>query len=226
MNKKLSGVFLVLLFLLSFSSLSFANAVFKIDASNYTLGIGDTEVIRLYASIEEQTSGQNGINLWQLDLFVDVGGVVSVTDVEILQPAVPQLDPLIPSYVSINSLLSGNVLGMSGAALDPPKGSGVGVGGFTLLANITIEGLVPGQVTYDMGGDTLGFNAYLRDFDWGLWEDLPGTNVYDSTYDAPYIAVFQEGNNVFEVVPEPSSLVIMTIMAGLALRRRKTGVVR
>ena len=205
-----------------FNSVSFANAVFKMTATRNILEVGETATIGLWANIEEQTTGLNGINLWQLDMVVDVGNVVTVVDVSLIAPS-PR-DTFMPEYVGINTPDSGNLLGVGASVFEAPKDSGVGVGEFSLLANITIQAIGLGEVTYSLGGDTLGFNAYLRDFDWGNWQDPSGTSVYDSTYAAPYRAVFQSGNNVFTVVPEPGSLAIMAVMAGFALRRRRVSI--
>jgi hypothetical protein len=95
----------------------------------------------------------------------------------------------------------------------------VGVGGFTLLANITIQAVGAGEVTYDLTGDTAGFYVWLRDY----FVTGPTGNEYDATFDAPYKAVFQPGDNVFTVVPEPGSFVLLATMAGLALRRWRLG---
>ena len=216
MSRKLRSVVLVTLVLLFFNNISSANLVFQMTASNTTLGFGDSETIGLWAWAQEAT-GMNGLNLWQLDMVVDVPGVVKVTNVEILQPT--PLDPYIPSG-TVDSL--GNVFGLGGGVLSAPQDSSVGVGGFTLMANITIEAIGAGVVEYDLAGDTQGFYGHLRDFDWMSWID-PGGTVYDFTYDAPYKAVFEGGDNIFAVVPEPASLVIMAVMAGLALRNRKIG---
>lgn len=218
MNKKLWGAFLVLLFLLSFNSVSLANLIFKMEADKYTLGIGDTAIIGISAKIEEEPSGTNGINLWQLDMIADYDKV-TVTDVEVVEPS--PLDPLLGEYVYVNRdpadpenvVFDGNILGLGGGLDGAFAPTTVGVGGFTLLANITIQGLSLGTVEYSLtDAYTTGFYAYLADM---TYYDIDNGDI-----------TFQQGNNVFEVVPEPSSLVIMTIMAGLALRRRKTSVVR
>ena len=161
MNSALRCSFFGLLaFLAFFNTNASANLVFTMTASQNTLEVSETAVIGLWGEVEEQATGLNGINLWQLDMVVDTDNVIQVTNVEILQPAGDEgLDPFVPEYIYINDEngdFFGDVLGMGGAALNPPSPSSVGVGGPTLLANITIEAIGVGQATYDLAGDTAG----------------------------------------------------------------------
>jgi len=220
-EKKLTQIslFVSLLLLFSLNGESFANAVFKLTASQNTLGVSDTAVIGLWANIEEQSSGLNGINVWQLDMRVDVDDVISVTDVQVLQPA--PLDPMLPEYGSINSTFDGNVLGIGGGVMSAPQDSSVGVGGFTLLANITVQAIGVGQTTYSLNGDTAGFYVWLRDY-FAMGDPQ---SDYNASYASPYKAVFEptpDNAHVFTVVPEPGTFILLGCMALAASSRRKT----
>jgi hypothetical protein len=109
------------------------------------------------------------------------------------------------------------VLGLGATLATTPDDSDTGVGGFTLLVEVTIEGIAPGTVEYnlvdalELGG---GFYGVLRDY----FEEGPAGNYYD-IMDGNL--QFVSGNNVFTVVPEPGSLLIMAFITGLALRNRR-----
>jgi len=219
-GKNLARVLLfVSLLLLPFCGESFANAVFKLTASQNTLEVFDTAVIGLWANVEEQSSGLNGINVWQLDMRVDVDDVISVTDVQVLQPA--PLDPMLPEYTSINSTFDGNVLGIGGGIMNAPQNSGVGVGGFTLLANITVQAIGQGQTIYSLDGGTAGFYVWLRDY----FATGDPQSAYDATYASPYKAVFEptpDDSHIFTVVPEPGTFILLACMTAIASSRRRT----
>jgi len=199
--------------LLCLNSISFANLLFKMTADKYTLTVGQEATIDIWAKAEGAT-GLNGLDVWQLDMVVDTGNKVAVKTVganaiiTLIAPA-----PMYPlsGWTSVNSLLSGNVLGIRAYTLTTPQNSTTGVGNFSLLAEITIVALNEGTVTYNLiSAGTTGFYGMLAD-----------STYYDVGNAAPYAAVFQQGNNVFTVAPEPASIMIMTVMAGLALRSRR-----
>lgn len=225
MKRKVFFVFLVISFLPFFNVVSSANIIFKMQATKSTLTLNETAVFGLYASIEEETTGLNGINLWQLDMIVNTKDVITVTNIEMLEPY-PLDDDYFPYYLHLNkdplntaNSFSGNMLGlgsgMDGAFDDSPAG----VGGFTLMANITIQAVGLGTTTYDIvdTGRT-GVYAYLAD-----------ASLYDIVQANPWSIKFYDktastGNNIFTVVPEPSSLILLASMAGMALYRRRVGV--
>ena len=206
-SRKLRSILLIVLVLLFFNNISSANLVFQMTASDTTLVLGEPATIGIWAEAEEAV-GMNGINIWQLDLVVDFDNVIMVTDVDVLEPA--PLDPFLPEYVSINTDFNGNVYGLGGGLDGAYDDSSVGVGGLTLLANITIEAIGVGVAEYEFTdiGST-GFYAYLRDQD---YYDIDLNNID-----------ILPGNTIFMVTPEPASLVIMAVMAGMALRSRKIG---
>jgi len=196
-----------------FNAVSFAGLLFQITATKNTLTPGEEATISIWAYIEEELEEGNGLNVWQLDMAVNTDGVVQVSADPVLIAPTP-IDPA-SGWLSLNTDSTGNVYGL-GVFTPGPQDSDTGVGGFSLLAQVTIEaiGAVGEQVTYELTDytHTTGFWGALRD------DTMMPSYVY------PDNVQFLPGNNVFTVVPEPGSLLIMALMAGLALRSRKLGV--
>jgi len=231
-KSKLKLVCFAVLALHFFNAVSFANLLFQMTATQNTLTVGEEATIGIWANIEEEPNGLNGLNLWQLDMVADVPDVVKVktdgtipgTEIDFIAPS-PQ-DPDGTGWASVNqdvndNVFEGNVLGLGATLATMPDDSDTGIGGFTLLVEVTIEGIASGTVEYDlvdaleMGG---GFYGVLRDYfeeEEGNYYDIMDGNLQ-----------FVPGNNVFTVVPEPGSLLIMALMAGLALKSRKLGIGR
>lgn len=231
-KSKLKLVCFAVLALHFFNAVSFANLLFQMTATQNTLTVGEEATIGIWANIEEEPNGLNGLNLWQLDMVADVPDVVKVktdgtipgTEIDFIAPS-PQ-DPDGTGWASVNqdldtNVFEGNVLGLGATLATMPDDSDTGVGGYTLLVEVTIEGIASGTVEYDlvdaleMGG---GFYGVLRDYfeeEEGNYYDIMDGNLQ-----------FVPGNNVFTVVPEPGSLLIMALMAGLALKSRKLGIGR
>lgn len=211
-NNKASFVFLVILLLLFFNGASSASLVFRMTATDNTLIVGQEATIGIWAYAEE-AAGLNGLNVWQFDMVVDTSNVIAVktdggTAIDLIAPS--PMDETMPGWSSVNSLLSGNVLELGAVTLDSPQDSDTGVGDFSLLAEITIVAIGQGQATYDLiDNGTAGFYGILRD---GGYYDINIANLE-----------FRPGSNVFTVIPEPASLVIMAIMTGFALRSRRAG---
>jgi hypothetical protein len=117
--KKVRFVCLAISLSFFLNAISFANAVFKMTADENVLELGETVTIGLWANIKEQTSGLNGINVWQLDMVVDVGNVVTVVDVNLVAPS-PR-DAFMPEYLGINTPHSGDLLGVGACVFEVPK---------------------------------------------------------------------------------------------------------
>lgn len=211
MNSKLKLICFAALAFHFFNAVSFADLLFQMSATKNTLAIGEKATISIWAYIEEEVEEGNGLNAWQLDMVVDTDGVVQVSaDPCLIAP--PPIDPA-SGWLSLNADSTGNVYGL-GAFTEGRTYSDTGVGGFSLLAQVTIEaiGAVGEQVTYELTDcHTTGFFGALRD------DEMTPSYVY------PNNIQFLSGNNVFTVVPEPGSLLIMAFMAGFALRSRKLG---
>ncbi len=199
----------------SLYSTSCADLIFTMTADDYTLEVGQEATITIWAEITDTLDPGNGLNSWQLDMVVDTGGVVEVSsDPVFVQPEPDFWDLSFSGWLSYNTDATGNVYGL-GAITDGPTDSDVGIS-FLALAEVTIEaiGTVGQQVEYQLAADPDGGNSFFG----GLRDDTisPTYNIISGNLE------FQSGNNVFTIVPEPGSLMIMSIMAGLAaLKRRK-----
>jgi len=213
MKKKLRIVCLGIFLSFSINTVSSADLIFVMTATKNVLAVGEEATIGIWAYAEE-AAGLNGLNVWQLDMVVDVDGVVEVkttpsTEISLIAPAPYDTDA--SGWDSVNSPLSGNVLELGMSTLVYAQDSDTGVGDFSLLAEITIKGIGAGQVTYNLiDNGTMGFYGILRD---GEYYDINNGNLE-----------FRPGNNVFTVAPEPSCLILLATMAGFALRSRKAHV--
>ncbi len=196
-------VFCVAMSLLLLCGAASADLLLKMDSTKYTIGIGEEAVISIYG-MAEQATGTNGLNSWNLDMVVDGGGVVEVSGVTRVAPS--PWDGSMPLYLSINNGNSGDVTGLGIVTKEFPQDSDTGVGKYDKLAEITIVGLAVGEVTYtlgDFGG--MGFEGYLGD---STCTCEPGS--------------FVEENNIITVcVPEPCTLLLMSIMAAAGLRGKR-----
>lgn len=213
MNSKSKTVCFAALFLLFFNSVSSADLLFKITADKYNLTPSEEATISIWAYIEETVDPCNGLNVWQLDMIVDTDSVVQVNDDPVLIAPTP-IDPT-SGWLSLNADLTGNIYGL-GVLTPGPTDSETGIGDFSLLAQVTIQAIgTPGQqVTYQLTDDGHGgFFGALRD-DISSIPPLP-------SYIYPDNVQFVPGNNVFTIVPEPTSLMIMAFLTGLALRNRR-----
>ncbi len=211
MNSKLKFICFVAFILHFFNAVSSADLLFQITATKNTLTPGEEATISIWARIEEEVATGNGLNAWQLDMVVDTSGVVQA-DANILIAPTPIAAG--SGWLSSNVDSTGNVYGL-GVFTPGPTYSDTGIGDFSLLAQVTIEaiGTAGQQVTYILTDytETTGF-----------WGSLPDDESGPS-YNYPDNVQFLPGNNVFTIVPEPSSLLIMAFMAGFALRSHKRG---
>lgn len=210
-NSKLKLICCATLVLLFFNAVSFADLLFKITSDKNTFAFGEEATISIWAHIEEPVPAGYGLNAWQLDMVADNDGVVQVnTDPVLIAPTPIDSGS---GWSSLNIGSTGNVYGL-GVFTPGPTSSNTGIGGFSLLAQVTIEAITTaGQVTYELTDftGTTGFWGALRN-------DTSGPS-----YVYPDNVQFIPGNNVFTIVPEPCSLLIMTFMAGLTLRSHKLG---
>ena len=210
MKGKSAFVFYIIVsLLLLFNSTSFANVIFKITADSSTIPLGQPAILSIWADVEEEATGLNGINVWQLDMVVNTGGIVSATNVNLIAPT--PMDAGSGGSMTFDTDLTGNIYEM-GAATTGSVDSSTGVPGFSLLAEVTIEAIGVGTVEYrlvDRLGAGSGFYAILREGEY-----------YDADLDPPEKAVSENEFYAFTVVPEPVSLLLFS-GAAIALRSRK-----
>jgi hypothetical protein len=208
---------LTLFLLFSFYATSHADLIFTMSAGDYTLEVGQQTTITIWAEITDTVATDNGLNTWQLDMVVDTGGIVEVSSNPVfIEPEADFWDDTFSDWVSLNDDASGNVYGLQ-AVVDnlDARDSEVGIS-FFALAEITIEaiGSAGQQAEYQLAADPDGGLTFAG----GLRDDTPGVPTYDITLDN---LEFQPGNNVFTIVPEPGSLMIMSILAGIAALKRR-----
>lgn len=212
MNSKLMRICFAMFVLLSFNAVSSADLLFQITATKNTLAPGEEATISIWAHIEEELEEGHGLNAWQLDMVVNTSNVVQVNADPVLIAPTP-IDSG-SGWSSLNTGSTGNIYGL-GVFTPGPTYSNTGIGGFSLLAQVTIEAIgdVGEQVTYELTDytHTTGFFGALRD---DMITMMP-------SYVYPDNVQFLPGNNVFTIVPEPASLLIMAFITGLALRSRR-----
>lgn len=210
MNSKLKLVCFASLVLIFFNSISSADLLFQITADKYNLTPSEEVTVSIWAHIEEAVPEGDGLNAWQLDMVVNTNGVVQVnTDPALIAPT--PIDPG-SGWWSLNADKTGNIYGL-GVFTPGPQPSNTGIGDFSLLAQVTIQaiGTAGQQVTYELTDYT---------YTTGFWGALR-TDTSAPSYVYPGNIQFVPGNNVFTIVPEPASLLIMAFLTGLALRNRR-----
>lgn len=183
---------------------------FKMTCPNTELLLSEIATVTVWAWVDSAygTVG-NGLDTWQLDLDVDTTGVVGITGVSLIAP---DPDPAWSGYFSINTPMTGEASSVAVNQVTIGASSETGIGGYSEIFSFEIEAIAEGVVTYTIDGDEAGWFAYLSNGDW--FENSAGADggVY---FDAAV------SDNVFTVVPEPCSLMIMSGLSVLALGRRR-----
>lgn len=185
-------------------SLSHANLVMKITADDTVLTVGQTTTLRVYGLAEEAVAG-NGLYDWGVSAVVDVSGVVQANNI---------YNVIEPSPVDSGSIIMSRNLGSSGnidasAAIQfTASASEAGVGGYSELFNIEIEAIGYGDVQYSLS------NILGDLFDLVTMYDTGSGNV-----------TIDEANSVgqISVVPEPTSLLILSGLSAMGYFSRKRG---
>jgi hypothetical protein len=232
MNSRLKLICFVAFALHLFNAVSFAELIFKMTADQGDLGhpitaleIGEKVNVHVWAWVNDAIAEpDNGLDTWQTDLDVDNTGVIQITktgdiaDITLIAPD-PDMDWSGWDELSVNNEgdpyfgATGEVREVVVIQKNVGAASYTGVGGYSEIFSFQIEALGAGTATYTLkknfpGGLFLGILADGTEFDY----DANPASVY---FDAP------SSDNVFTVVPEPGSLLIMAFMAGFALRSRK-----
>ncbi len=177
------------------------------------LSIGGLVTVDVWAWVDSVhgTAG-NGLDSWQLDLDVDTSGVIGITetggvaDISLTAP-VPFF---FAGWASVNSPVTGEAGGVSVTQSDAT--SETGIGGYSEIFSFQIEGLAEGTATYTIMDDGGGLLAFLSDDTW--FED-------DISADGGVYFDGAASDNVFHVIPEPCSLMILSGLSLIGLRRRR-----
>lgn len=220
MTRKYAVRCLFILICLAIASPCSANLLkFKMVSDNTELLIGETATVSVQAWIDSDygTAG-NGLDTWALDLDVDTSGVIGITetdgeaDIDLIAPD--------PDFMwsgwnssSINSPVTGEAREIAVSQVSVGASSDTGIGGYSELFSFQVEALAEGTATYTIKDDGGGlFFAFLADGIWFENDIFADGGVY---FDAA------ASDNVFTVVPEPCSLIIMSGLSLVALRRRR-----
>ncbi len=184
-------------------SVSHADLLFKVEAPTTELLLGEQVTVTLSAKAEG-VSAPDGLFAWGLDVIVDLGGVVEVVDGTIDFMPVDTWDATDSEWDSLG-LPTGSIQNLHAVGVDSLIGnSTIAAGVYTLVAQFDIKaiGSVGQSVTYTLGGDS--FSGLLAN---GV--DVTGQFVAG------------ESQNVFTIVPEPASLLILSGLSILGVLRRK-----
>jgi len=202
MKKK--SVFACLSVFVLMGGLSYANLLVKMTAEKTTLLQNEETTVTLHAWANfASATGQNGLNAWQLDVSVNLGGVVQVTGVQLLAPT--PWSAADSGYTSLNSPLSGQIKYLHLVTQSLPQNSTVGVGGYTPIASFNIKAI--GQA-----GQSVAYSIPTGDDFLGILAD--GTTILNGVFDSA------NSQTVFTIVPEPSSLLILSGLAVVGMFRR------
>jgi hypothetical protein len=166
----------------------------------------------------------NGLDTWQLDLSVNNTNVLSITSLTVLAPN-PNTAYQPYQASSLNNPVTGEVRGVAVVQKVMGAASSVGVGtdnninnsaNYSEICRFNIKASQNPQAssaTYTIMDEGTGWFAYLSD----------GTLFDNSDITADGGTYFYTGGsqNVFTVIPEPTSLTLLLTAAAFAIRRRK-----
>ncbi len=181
-----------------------ANLVVKMTSDNTTLGVGDTALVRVWAFADDPSAtGDNGLVSWQMDIDVDLSGILEITDNTFVAP-----DPL-DMFDSDWNYDPGTGDLKTHALKSDDNTSAIGVDEFTEIYNFEITALAAGTVEYTIG-NTLGGSFVGELVDFTFFDHDLGTAVFDVA----------NSDNVFTVTPEPATVMMLGI-GGLVFIRKK-----
>jgi hypothetical protein len=183
-------LFVSLVCVISLSAISSGAFVLDMIADNPLLSVGESTIVHVSAFVDDPAaSGTNGLVLWQMDIDVDIAGILGITDNTFVAPDPSDMFDSGWSYNAVTGDAS------TYALKDDDSSSTIGVDVSTEIFNFEVTALSEGTATYT-----------LRN---GIGDLVDGT-----PFDAADLAYS------IEVIPEPSSLVLLAI-GGLALNRRR-----
>ncbi len=204
MNKPNVQCFLILSILVSsvcFSAVEFIMVSPTAVAGETTLNVGDDVVIQIQAQFDADPAPGNGVVFWELDFLLDEileGGILTISSFDIFLPEGPAV--ITSGFLAPNSPVQG--AGEYFGIFALPHPSDVCIGGYDLLAEVTLSGIGEGTLDYELGNFSIGGN------DNGSGASLTGYFNANGS------------DTVFTVVPEPASLLVLAGMGMLARIRR------
>jgi hypothetical protein len=193
-----------------------ADAAFKlkVEVDDTTLLPGETTLVRVYGLVEE-AGVDNGLALWEMDVDLDLDGVIKVTDtageanITMVAPSPYYVNALFPNWDAFNAGVSGTIDYANILIDENETTSSTGVGGYSELFNFEIEALnVVTQTT--VGYSLSGVVGELMDGQaFGMGASGVAMDVSDGVL------------NKVTVLPEPSSLLILSGLGIIGYLRRK-----
>jgi len=239
-GKRVVVLYLVPLLIIAFvvpvsADLTSPTLVFRMSADDTTLTPGQATTVHVWTWIYD-TSGapqpDNGLDSWAMDLDVDNTGVIQISDINLLAPD-PDWDYSGWNDTSLNNPVTGEVreLLVNQEVYNAPSYVGVGVDAdidnwdnyteifyFTIQADMSPSASTATYTLTDDGGGL--FWGVMVDDDSDPFNDREFENGNPSAYGGVYF--YGDGSdNVFTIVPEPSSLLLLAGMAGFGLSRRR-----
>lgn len=183
------------------------------------LSIGSLVTVDVWAWVDSEfgTTG-NGLDTWQMDLGVNTSGIIGITktgeedETANISRIAPNPDLSYRGWDSVNTPVTGEIKEVSVTQLVPGASSGTGIGGYSEIFSFQIEGLAEGIATYTIEDDGGGLFAFLVGDEWFEDDISADGGVY---FDA------LGSDNVFHVTPEPCSLMILSGLSLIGLRRRR-----
>ncbi len=192
-------------------SLSHANLTIKIVAEETSLMDGDSTTLHVYGWDDALSAGE-GLKSWQCDVLASSsdGGGVSVLSYELMGPAPVDLTFSFPP--TLDSPDSGSIDNINALIQSTETASDAGVGvdsdpanaaNYTELFNFTVQASTSsGTVEYSL-------------------ENLVAATFGTLTYTDANVTLYSA--DALNMVPEPSSLLILSGLSALGYFRRKRG---
>jgi len=182
---------------------------FKMVCSDTDLIVGETTTVYVQAWVDSVFGiAGNGLDTWQMDLSVDISGVIGIDDESNISLIAPNPDPAWSGWTSVNTPATGAITEIAVTQLDLGASSEIGVGGYSDIFSFQIEALAEGTATYSLASN--GVFAFLADSEW--FENTGGADG-GIFFDAA------GSDNVFTVIPEPCTMLLLGIGC-MALRQR------
>ena len=198
--------FLCVLSVVVVCSISHANLLMKVVAEETSLTVGESTTLHVYAWDEELVPDE-GLKNWQCDVLASGGGTVSVLSYNLTGPAPVDLVFSFPPV--LNSPGNGSVDNINALIQSAYTTSDAGVGvdsdpanaaNYTELFNFTVQASAVGTIDYSL------VNLFAATF---------GTLTYNDSNVTLYSA------DTLNVVPEPTTLLILSGFSVMGLLRRK-----
>ena len=188
---------------------------------------GEQTMIHLWAWIyspDGTEKPKNGLDTWQLDLYLNNTGVLEIKSLNVLAPN-PNFGYPIYQASSLNNPVTGAVRDVAVSQIITGADSLTGVGvdnnidnanNYSEIARFSIsakQNPLTSSATYTIMNEGAGWFGILAD---GTEFDNDSPTKYGGTY------FYAAGsNNVFTIVPEPATLLLFMTAAAFSLRRRK-----